>query len=95
MPLAPAKPTPASLPITCAQTMVSASTCVGFTLPGMMDEPGSFSGRTSSPQPAARPEPSRRMSFAILNRLTATTRSAPDISTSASFAARPRTCWAR
>ena len=29
-----------------------ASDCVGFTLPGMIDEPGSFSGRRSSPSPA-------------------------------------------
>ena len=29
------------------------SLCVGFTLPGMIDEPGSFSGRSSSPRPRA------------------------------------------
>lgn len=29
---------------TCAQTIVMASHCVGLTLPGMMEEPGSFSG---------------------------------------------------
>ena len=34
--------------------MVSASHWVGFTLPGMIDEPGSFSGMRSSPMPAAR-----------------------------------------
>ncbi len=44
-PLAPAKPTATSLPITCTQTIVIASACVGFTLPGMMLLPGSFSGR--------------------------------------------------
>ncbi len=32
-----------------------ASHCVGFTLPGMIEEPGSFSGMISSPKPAARP----------------------------------------
>ena len=42
-----------------------ASDCVGFTLPGMIDEPGSFSGRVSSPSPLRGPEPSHRMSFAI------------------------------
>src|ERR1700684_515860 len=45
--------------------MVSASHCVGFTLPGMIDEPGSFSGRISSPIPARGPEASQRMSLAI------------------------------
>lgn len=29
----------AKLFLTCAQTMVNASHCVGFTLPGMIDEP--------------------------------------------------------
>jgi hypothetical protein len=31
--------------------MVIASHCVGLTLPGMIEEPGSFSGRISSPRP--------------------------------------------
>jgi hypothetical protein len=57
----------ASLPNTWAQTMVSASHWVGLTLPGMIDEPGSFSGRISSPRPERGPEPSKRMSLAILN----------------------------
>src|ERR1700758_5016727 len=56
----------ASLPITCTATIVSASDCVGFTLPGMMDEPGSFSGSVSSPRPQRGPEASQRMSLAIL-----------------------------
>jgi hypothetical protein len=30
--------------ITWAQTIVNASHCVGFTFPGMIEEPGSFSG---------------------------------------------------
>ena len=75
------------LPITWAQTMVSASHWVGLTLPGMIDEPGSFSGSRSSPKPQRGPEPSSRTSFAILVRLTATTFSAPDSSTRASCAA--------
>ena len=33
------------LPMTCAATMVTASHWVGLTLPGMIEEPGSFSGR--------------------------------------------------
>ena len=59
--------------------MVSASAWVGLTLPGMIEEPGSFSGRISSPRPERGPEPSRRMSLAILNRPAATVSSAPDM----------------
>ncbi len=44
--------------------MVSASHCVGLTLPGMMLLPGSFSGSASSPSPHRGPLPSRRMSLA-------------------------------
>ena len=39
-----AMPTATSLPMTCTATMVTASHWVGLTLPGMMEEPGSFSG---------------------------------------------------
>ena len=46
--------TATSLPITCAAAMVSASDCVGLTLPGMIELPGSFSGIAISPMPAAR-----------------------------------------
>ena len=35
--------------------MVKASHCVGFTLPGMMEEPFCFAGRLISPKPARRP----------------------------------------
>ncbi len=35
--------------------MVSASHWVGLTLPGMIEEPGSFSGRISSPRPERGP----------------------------------------
>ena len=61
-----AKATIVPLPIVCTQTMHNASTWVGLTLPGMIDEPGSFSGRRSSAKPLRGPEPSRRMSQAIL-----------------------------
>jgi hypothetical protein len=45
-------PTPTSVCApTCAATMVSASHCVGLTFPGMMLDPGSFSGSCSSPRP--------------------------------------------
>ena len=51
--------TATSLPITCAHSMVSASACVGFTLPGMIELPGSFSGMRSSPSPERGPEASQ------------------------------------
>src|SRR6202171_6416788 len=72
---------------TCQQTMVIASHCVGVTLPGMIDQPGSFSGRISSPRPERGPEPSRRISFAILNRPVATELMAPCTNTYASWEA--------
>src|SRR5260221_3179758 len=56
-----------SRPIICVDTIMSASDWVGFTLPGMIDEPGSFSGSISSPRPQRGPEPIQRISFAILN----------------------------
>ena len=65
LPCEPANPMAASLPNTCTATIVSASDCVGFTFPGMMEEPGSFSGKTSSPIPARGPDPSQRTSLAI------------------------------
>jgi hypothetical protein len=61
----PARPMATSLPITCTQTMVSASHYVGFTLPGRIEEPGSFSGSVNSPKPQSGPDPSQRMSLAI------------------------------
>ena len=81
-------PTATSLPITWAATMVSASGCVGFTFPGMMDEPGSLSGMTISPMPLRGPLLSMRMSLPIFIRLTARRRKAPLSSTMASCAAR-------
>ena len=47
--------------------MVSASACVGLTLPGMIELPGSFSGMRSSPRPERGPEASRRTSLAIFD----------------------------
>src|SRR5512147_1283984 len=67
--------------------MVSASHCVGFTLPGMIDDPGSLAGRISSPNPERGPDARKRMSLAILLSETATTLSAPEASTIASCAA--------
>src|SRR2546422_6913167 len=54
-PPAPPNPTATSLAITCTAIMVSASHWVGLTLPGMIDEPGSFSGISSSAKPARGP----------------------------------------
>ena len=68
LPEAPAIETVVSLPITCAHTMVIASHCVGLTLPGIIELPGSFSGRLISPMPHRGPLPSQRISFAILLR---------------------------
>ena len=53
----------------------------------MIELPGSFSGSLSSPRPQRGPEPSRRMSLAILMQAVAMTLSAPDSSTIASWAA--------
>ena len=55
----------ALLPCTCTATMVMASHCVGFTLPGMIEEPGSFSGMRISARPQRGPEASQRMSLEI------------------------------
>ncbi len=76
-----------SLPITCAASMVTASLCVGLTLPGMIDEPGSFSGMLSSPMPLRGPLASQRTSLAILFMLAASVLSAPCALTKASQAA--------
>jgi len=86
-PLAPPIVTATSLPITCAATIVSASGCVGLTLPGMIEEPGSLSGMMSSPIPLRGPELKMRMSLPIFIRETASRFSAPDSSTIASCAA--------
>jgi len=55
-----------------------ASDCVGFTLPGIIDEPGSFSGMTISPRPERGPDASHRTSLAIFISATANCFSAPD-----------------
>ena len=79
-----ANPTTASLPSTCAHTISMASHWVGFTFPGMIEDPGSFSGSTSSPSPARGPDPSQRMSLAIFASGTASPRSPEDAAASAS-----------
>ena len=87
LPDAPPMFTATSLPKTCAHAMVSASLCVGFTLPGMIELPGSFSGIVISPMPERGPEASQRTSFAIFMSDAASVLSAPCANTSASLAA--------
>ncbi len=70
-------PMAVSLPMTCTATIVTASHCVGLTLPGMMDEPGSLAGMMSSPIPQRGPEASQRTSLAIFMRSAASALSAP------------------
>ena len=67
--------------------MVRASHCVGFTLPGMIEEPGSLSGINNSPIPQRGPEDSILISLAIFIKDTATVFKAPCASTIASCAA--------
>ena len=76
------------LPITCTATIVRLSHWVGFTLPGMIELPGSFSGRISSPRPQRGPLASQRMSLAIFIRLPASTVRAPWAAARGSWPAR-------
>jgi hypothetical protein len=62
----------------------TASGITGFTLPGMMLDPGCVAGSSISFNPVRLPEVRRRRSFAIFMRPTASVRSAPDVSTAAS-----------
>ena len=59
----------------------------GFTLPGMIEEPGCVAGSESSKMPHRGPEPSRRMSLAIFESDTAIVFSSPWASTNESLAA--------
>ena len=77
LPWLAAMPTATSLPITWAATMVTCSHWVGLTLPGMMEEPGSFSGIVISPRPSRGPLASHRISLAIFIRSAASAFSAP------------------
>ena len=85
LPWDPANATAASSPRTWMQTMIIASSCVGFTLPGMIELPGSLSGSTSSWIPVRGPDPSQRRSFAIFINETASARSAPLAATQGNF----------
>ena len=70
-----------SLPMTWTATMVTASHWVGFTLPGMIEDPGSFSGREISPNPQRGPEANQRRSLAIFIREVASDLMAPEAKT--------------
>ena len=70
------------------QTMVRASLWVGLTLPGMIEEPGSFSGMVISPIPLRGPLASQRTSLAIFIAATANPRRAALTATRASCADR-------
>ena len=74
----------ASLPITCAATMAVASGMTGFTLPGMIEEPGCSACRLISPRPARGPEFIQRRSLAIFIIATAMALSCPESATAAS-----------
>src|SRR5207245_10633212 len=88
LPCEPAKAIAALLPWTCTAIMVIASHWVGFTLPGMIDEPGSFSGMRNSPRPQRGPDASQRMSLAIFINDPAKVAMAPCANTRSSCAER-------
>ena len=87
LPCAPPKLIATSLPITWQAAMVSASHCVGFTLPGMIELPGSFSGMVISPMPQRGPLAIQRTSLAIFMSAAASVFSAPCACTIASWVA--------
>src|SRR5215468_4652292 len=84
LPWLPANATAVSSPITWIAIITIASHWVGFTLPGMIDEPGSFCGSCNSERPQRGPDASQRMSFAIFISATAAPRDAADARTMAS-----------
>ena len=86
LPLAPPQAIATSLPTTWAATCIIISDMTGLTLPGMIEDPGWSDGILISEIPDVGPDPRKRMSLAILNRDTATVRSAPDALTVASLA---------
>ena len=88
LPWLAAIPTAASFPMTCTATMVTCSHWVGLTLPGIMDEPGSFSGMLISESPSLGPEASHLTSLAIFMRSAARPFNAPWANTISSFEVR-------
>src|SRR5258705_9313914 len=77
-PASAAAQTVASQPITWKQTWFTISAIDGFTLPGMIDEPGCTAGRTISAIPARGPLASSRRSLATFESSTASRRIAPE-----------------
>ena len=73
-----------SLPITCAQTIAIASGITGFTLPGIIEDPGCKASSAISPRPDSGPEFIQRKSFAIFINDTAVVFNAPDNATAVS-----------
>src|SRR5258708_5976260 len=69
LPWLPANATAVSSPITWIAIITIASHWVGFTLPGMIDEPGSFCGSFSSPRPQRRPRPHHSVQRALSHEL--------------------------
>src|ERR1039458_9835467 len=65
LPCDPANATAESFPMTWIEIMIMASHCVGFTLPGMIEDPGSLAGNINSPSPQRGPDASQRISLAI------------------------------
>ena len=55
-----------SFPITLLETIDTASHCVGFILPGIIELPGSFAGKIISEKPALGPDDNNLKSFDIL-----------------------------
>lgn len=76
------------LPITWAVTINKASHYVGFILPGIIELPGSFSGRDNSPNPLRGPDANNLISFAIFLQETAIVFNEPWNSTKASWQAK-------
>ena len=74
--------------------MVIASHYVGFTLPGIIDEPGSFSGNNNSPSPDLGPDPKNLISLAIFINETANVFNAPLKNTNASLEAKDSNLFA-
>ncbi len=68
----------ASHPMTWKQTWFTISGIDGFTLPGMIEDPGWTAGRMISARPARGPMASRRRSLAILPSSTARRRTADE-----------------
>src|SRR3972149_780936 len=67
-----------SAPTAWKETMQSISAMTGFTLPGIIDEPGWAGGGDISAMPVLGPDERRRTSLAILMRSRAASRKAPE-----------------